>query len=389
MNRDGKLSVILAASLLAAGLGACGSADSATTPGFSEIGPSGGSSGGGGDAATGGTGGSVAKGGTGGTSGGGTGGQGGTGGTGPELLGAPYPIVLSHGFFGFEEFAGVGFATYFYQVKEHLEDHGETHVFTPAVDPYNNSTARGELLIAHIEKILEETGHAKVNIVGHSQGGLDARMVASTRPDLVASVMTVATPHLGTEIADAVVGIIPGPISEEIVDWLVKLVAAPLWDEAGNETSLMEAMRLFSTPGIAEFNELYPDSAGVGYYSITGRSGNHRGGEDCEPDIDVSFVSDFADERDPIDALLSIPEALLDGSVITGDSIFDDFPNDGLVRAKNSQWGTFLGCVPADHLDEIGHLFGDNPGGQLINVNDWKYKDFWLDLVEYIRDEGY
>ncbi len=383
---------IFAASLLDGGLGACGSADSASSPGFSVVDPSGGpGDGGGGHAASGGDGGSAAVGGggSGAGSGGGSATEFPTGGTGgepePELLGAPYPIILSHGFFGFEEFAGVGFATYFYQVKEHLENNGVTHVFTPAVDPYNNSTARGELLIAHIEEILAETGHAKVNIIGHSQGGLDARMVASTRPDLVASVMTVATPHLGTEIADAVVGIIPGPISEEIVDWLVKLVAAPLWDEAGNETSLMEAMRLFSTPGIAEFNALYPDSAGVGYYSITGRSGNHRGGEDCEPDISVSFVSDYSDERDPIDALLSIPEALLDGGVVTGGSIFDDFPNDGLVRAKNSQWGTFLGCVPADHLDEIGHLFGDRPG----LLNDWKYKDFWLDLVEYIRDEGY
>lgn len=382
MNQAGKGGALLAWSLMAVVLGGCGSAGS-TSPGFTEIAASAGTGGGAGEGGSGG-GAGAAAGGAGGSSveipeGGSSGGGSGGGVEGPSPLGPPYPIVLSHGFFGFEEFAGVGFVTYFYELKEHLENHGETHVFTPAVDPYNNSTVRGEQLVAHIETILAETGHGKVNIIGHSQGGLDARMVASTRPDLVASVMTVATPHQGTEIADAVVGIIPGPIAGEIVDWLVKTVAAPLYDADGNETSLMEAMRLFSSPGIAEFNALYPDSAGVGYYSITGRSDLHRGGEDCVPDIGVSFVSDQLGERDPINALLSIPEALLDGG------LFDNFPNDGLVRARNAQWGTFLGCVPADHLDEIGHLFGASPG----LFNDWEYKDFWVDLVGYIRDEGY
>ena len=38
----------------------------------------------------------------------------------PAPLGPPYPIVLAHGFFGFEQFAGVDFATYFYGVKDYL-----------------------------------------------------------------------------------------------------------------------------------------------------------------------------------------------------------------------------------------------------------------------------
>src|SRR5688572_4187672 len=45
--------------------------------------------------------------------------SGGTGG-GDIVDEGPYPIVLAHGFFGFEEFAGVDFVTYFYGVREDL-----------------------------------------------------------------------------------------------------------------------------------------------------------------------------------------------------------------------------------------------------------------------------
>jgi triacylglycerol lipase len=76
-------------------------------------------------------------------------GAGGVGGEGPG--GAPYPIVLAHGFFGFNDFAGAGFLTYFYGVKDDLAAHGETMVFTPAVDPFNDSTFRGDQLEADIE----------------------------------------------------------------------------------------------------------------------------------------------------------------------------------------------------------------------------------------------
>src|SRR5262249_43950663 len=72
----------------------------------------------------------------------------GAGGAGAK--GAPYPFVLAHGFFGFDKFAGQDFLTYFYQVKDYLATKGEI-VHTPAVDPFNDSTARG----AELEKAIE------------------------------------------------------------------------------------------------------------------------------------------------------------------------------------------------------------------------------------------
>ena len=29
-------------------------------------------------------------------------------------------------------------------------------------------------------------------------------------------------------------------------------------------------------------------------------------------------------------------------------------PNDGLVTVESARWGTFMGSIPADHLDQVG-----------------------------------
>lgn len=307
----------------------------------------------------------------------GGGGMGGSGGAMEEGLGPPYPIVLAHGFFGFEQFAGLDFATYFYQVRETLTAEGEL-VYTPAVDPFNSSTYRGAQLAERIEQILAETGHRKVNLIGHSQGGLDARVVAHNHPELVASVITIGTPHGGSPVADVVLQLVDDPLFQDVVDELAQLIGAPLYDEVGNQTSVVAALEQFSEPGIAEFNDTYTDAAGVLYASVTGRTDWGGGGSACDsPDV-APFVAQFSDEIDPVNAVLSVSEAIVDGGI--GQSI----PNDGLVRVEDARWGQFWGCVPADHLDEVGQLFGQSPG----LGNDWKYMDFYRALVARVRAEG-
>ena len=293
-------------------------------------------------------------------------------------LGPPYPIVLAHGFFGFEQFAGVDFVTYFFEVKDHLAASGEANVFTPAVDPFNDSTFRGAQLEAEIEKILATTGHEKVNIVGHSQGGLDARVVAHDRPDLVASVTMFATPNRGTRVADVLLRLINDPRAAALIDALVQVIGAPIYDQIGMETAVSKPLNLFSESGIAAFNAKYPDSPGVLYFSITGRTDLHLGVPDCQTPDAPPFVTQFQGKIDPVDPLLSLPEEILD------EGLLDPIPNDGLVTVPSAKWGTFLGCVPADHLDEVGQLLGDLPG----LTSGWSHKQFFVDLVAYLRAQG-
>ncbi|MCC6873535.1 MAG: triacylglycerol lipase [Sandaracinaceae bacterium] len=295
----------------------------------------------------------------------------------PPGLGPPYPVVLAHGFFGFDQFAGIDFVTYFHGVRDHLSSQGELQVYTPAVDPFNDSETRGAELLAHVERILAETGHEKVNLIAHSQGGLDARYVASLRPDLVASVTTIATPHRGTPVADVILELVQSDELRALADALVRVIGAPLWDAAGNETSVFASLRQFSTPGITAFNERYPDAPGVAYYSLSGRSDREPHAGPCVATRSPDFLRYWEPELDPIEPLLLVPEGIADGSGADA--------NDGLVRVADARWGRFLGCIPADHFDEIGQLFSDSPG----LGNRFDHLRFYADLVLWLRAQGH
>src|SRR6058998_1831686 len=96
-----------------------------------------------------------------------------------------YPIVLAHGAGAFGSLFGV--IDSWGGIAEALAL-GGAKVFVTDVSALNSSEVRGEQLIEQIEQIRAITGKAKVNPIGHSQGGIDVRYVAAVRPDLVASV---------------------------------------------------------------------------------------------------------------------------------------------------------------------------------------------------------
>jgi triacylglycerol lipase len=288
---------------------------------------------------------------------------------------APYPIVLAHGFFGFRDFAGVDFIHYFQGVAEHLAKQGETRVFTPTVDPFNDSTFRGEQLLARVEEIVRTTGAKKVNLIGHSQGGLDVRYVAHHRPDLVASVTTFATPHHGTPLSDDF-ELIDNPFTSWAFDGIVKLLGRPLWDEIGHDTSITKSFRQFSADAIDDFNDEITDAPGIPYWSIAGRSAGVLAERECHSASSPTWISKWNRTKDTTEALLKVPQVII--------SNLHGMPNDGLVPIESTKWGTFLGCVPADHFDEIGQLFNDQAGLQ----NEWSHLEFYSDLVKYIRAHG-
>lgn len=292
---------------------------------------------------------------------------------------APYPVLLCHGFFGFDDFANQPGLPYFYHIPERLEADGETMVYTPAVDPFNSSDFRANQLLDHIDQILAETGKKKVILIGHSQGGLDARRVATLAPDKVAVVMTVATPHDGSAVADIALGLTEDPNASALIDDLIQLLGGPLYDQIGDETSIAKALHLFTQPGIAEFNAQNPDQPGVFYASITGRSRLSLGGQDCAADVVLPWVFALNGDKDTIDPLFSVFGLILAGG------IGGDIPNDGLVRVKDAKRGQFWGCMPADHMDEVGQLMGDNPG----IGNGFDHEEMFSQIVKELRSRGY
>lgn len=292
--------------------------------------------------------------------------------TAPEPPKPPFPIVLAHGFFGFNDFAGAGFIDYFYKVKPALEKKGELLVYTPAVDPFESSEVRGAALWQHIQTILAQTGKQKVVLIGHSQGGLDARVIAHQHPEAVAALVTVATPHGGSPVADAVLFVTPGPISKGIVEALGKLVGGVINPESDN--SLMAAFDQLSTKQAEAFDKLYPLPTAIPVWSIAGRTLYAGKGGVCSSSNTPWFISKWHGETDPVNALLLAFTAAMVGKT-----------NDGLVPVESAKRGTFLGCIPADHLDQIGHILGQPPG----LFNSFDHKEFWLDLVQWVRAQGF
>jgi triacylglycerol lipase len=96
---------------------------------------------------------------------------------------------------------------YFKEIKPHLEAHGFT-VFHPNEDFAGSVELRAEQLRDRVNEVLAATGAEKVHIIGHSMGGLDARHMIADKgmADKVASLTTIGTPHLGTILADQVLG---------------------------------------------------------------------------------------------------------------------------------------------------------------------------------------
>ncbi|WP_236721970.1 esterase/lipase family protein [Pseudomonas frederiksbergensis] len=84
---------------------------------------------------------------------------------------------------------------------------------------------RGEKLLEQVNRILQETGAAKVNLIGHGQGPLAARYVAALHPEKVASVTSVSYPNHGSEIADQLhKALTPGELPEAFVLALLSAV---------------------------------------------------------------------------------------------------------------------------------------------------------------------
>ncbi|MEU4199536.1 alpha/beta fold hydrolase [Streptomyces sp. NPDC026294] len=106
------------------------------------------------------------------------------------------PVLLLHGF--------IDNRSVFVLLRRSLLRHGWRHVEALNYSPLTCDLRKAaELLGRHIEQVCERTGHSRVDLVGHSLGGLIARFYAQRLGgDLrVRTLVTLGTPHGGTRVA--------------------------------------------------------------------------------------------------------------------------------------------------------------------------------------------
>jgi triacylglycerol lipase len=284
---------------------------------------------------------------------------------------APYPIILAHGMGGFDH---LGPVEYFFGVADTLRARGEV-VYATQVPPFQSSAVRGEELAKQIDTILEETNACKVNLIAHSQGGLDARYVIGSLGygDRIASVITVSTPHRGSKVADVVLGLSPDG-SSAILEAFARLIGRTV-NDLGNDSDLQASLLQLSEETAEQFALDNPDDPNVAFYSVAGRSLLLRSSDDC---ANAHWAN--SGRTDAIDPLL-----LPTGLFLRGLSITKPTSNDGLVTVESAKWGQFLGCIPADHFDEVGQV------ADLI-VDPWSrfnHKSFYIQLADFLHQEGF
>lgn len=263
-----------------------------------------------------------------------------------------FPIVLVHGWTGFEN---IGPLSYFYQVREDLEGLGYP-VGIPVLDPYNSVDIRGEQLVSFVDNTLTTLRARKINLLGHSQGGIDSRYVAAPAGggfgDRVGALITVGTPHQGTPFTDIALGLIPGPAEQALV-FIINFLGAAQSQQSDVEASLYTLSETYMQ---GEFNSTYVDDPRVKYWSWTG--------ETCVSGIGC---------QDMLDPLLLFSFNTI--YAVAG-------PNDGLVPEESAKWGEYLGVVPADHIDEVGQIAG-------VTSLAYDHVAFYRDNARMLRENSY
>ncbi|MDX5372082.1 MAG: triacylglycerol lipase [Pseudomonadaceae bacterium] len=170
------------------------------------------------------------------------------------------PIVLVPGIFAFDSIATID---YWYKIPSALQSQG-AKVHVPKINAFDSSAKRGESLIAQLEQIRAASGGTvkKFNLIGHSQGGVTARYVMNTRPDLVASVTTLNSPHKGSPLADLVTGVAPpGSLQGVAFDVFANAVGNLVNLMSNNKKSPSDVRAMlaeFNKNGAAANNAAYP-----------------------------------------------------------------------------------------------------------------------------------
>ena len=262
-----------------------------------------------------------------------------------------HPVVLVHGLLGFDSLLGV--YDYFYRIPGALRSGGAT-VYVANLSASNFSEVRGEQLIDELDTLRALHGHQRFNLIGHSHGGPTIRYVASVRPDLVASVTSVGSPHTGSAVADAIsAGTPPGSVTESLLAGLTDALGSLIDFLSGSihPQDSLGALASLNTEGAAAFNAVHPQGlpstpCGQGAAVVDGIHYYSMGGNRV-----------FTNALDPSDYML------------TASSLFFGAQrNDGLVERCSSHLGVVLRSdYPWNHLDQANQilalrgLFTPNP----------------------------
>ncbi len=266
-----------------------------------------------------------------------------------------YPVVFAHGLAGFDNILGYDYWGDDYGVfvgdpcNEFLEISCNSHIASnqkakaTSVQPFHNSEYRGWQLANQIESYMAATGSSYINIIGHSQGGIDARKAAKELRlrkgySVVKVLISVSSPHRGSPVAKYILDLGPGITS--VISALANIYGNIVYS-SGNDPYAAAKQLVYNdysandgqTTGMKNFNQNNPISSSYAtHYAsiITAQTGVNvnpalfllkNGFYNIDGD---GYCNDDCDN---------------DGAAGKGNGIRTDLDDDGLVGINSQQMG--------------------------------------------------
>jgi len=278
-----------------------------------------------------------------------------------------YPIVFAHGMAGFNDILGYDYwgddygvfvldpCDEFLEVACNGDIDSNQKSFIASMTPFQSSEYRGNQLYNQIKSYMASSGSSYVNVVGHSQGGLDLRKAAKSLQvyygrTVVKFGVSISSPHRGSPIAKYILDLKPGV--QSVVAALTTFYGNVV-NASGNDVYAGAKQLVYNdysstdgvTTGCLAFNNNYPPSST--YIAYPRSLLTSQQGLDMNPAlylIKQAFMNIDGDGY-------ATTDADNDGAEGVGNGNANDTDDDGLVGRNSQQmgyrlqWVSCFGCL--------------------------------------------
>lgn len=167
-----------------------------------------------------------------------------------------YPLILVHGIAAVDK---TRLFSFWGRIPKFLKERG-IEVYLGMTDSWGDFETNAKKLKETIDRVLLKGNVEKVNIIAHSKGGIEARYLIHKYDyeEKIASLITISTPHLGSELADLA---LQNKIKHKIYVKKIMKSFGKLFNDDNPDP--YEAIKELSTTSMREFNKQYELSSNI------------------------------------------------------------------------------------------------------------------------------
>jgi len=254
-----------------------------------------------------------------------------------------YPVILVHGIVAHDRKSVIDF---WGRIPGVLRKNG-IKVYPGNTDSWGSFESNAEILKNTIDKVLQETGCEKVNIIAHSKGGLDSRYFIWKYGygRKVASLTTVSTPHHGAELADLI-------FRHKVV----------------HTKNMRNILNIFG----AWYGDINPDMYNVNF--LLTKEEMKKFNDEVVPDENVYYRSVYSVMNNAFDDLVFFYSYLYIEKA--------GGPNDGVVSEASAKWGdNVLRIENISHAEIVDY--------KKRRISGIDIPDIYLDIAQDLRKRGF